>query len=204
MVRSPHAAWAASEHQIAHPVVATSAPPVNYFDMEERKTMKHRILIAYASRCGSTGEVAQAMAEVLTAQGHAADVQVVKKVQDLTPYSAVIVGSAIRMGKWLPEAVEFITRHQARLSQLPTAFFTVHMLNVEDNPESQAARAAYVAPVHQVLTPSAEAFFAGKIELARMSLFDRLMSKAMKANDQDLRDWNKIRTWAEGLYPMPA
>jgi menaquinone-dependent protoporphyrinogen oxidase len=173
-------------------------------EMEERRTMKDRILIAYASRCGSTGEVAQAMAEVLAAQGHAVDVQLAKKVQDLAPYSAVIVGSAIRMGKWLPEAAEFVTRHQARLSQLPTAFFTVHMLNLDDKPECRAAREAYIAPVRKVLTPSAEAFFAGKIELARMSLFDRLMSKAMKANDQDLRDWNKIRSWAEGLYPMPG
>jgi menaquinone-dependent protoporphyrinogen IX oxidase len=162
MVRSPHDAWAASEHQTAYPAAVTNAPPVNDFEMDERKTMKDRILIVYASRCESTGEVAPVMAEVLVAQGHAAEVQLAKQVQDLTPYSAVIVGSAIRMGKWLPEAVEFVTHHQARLSQLPTAFFTVHMLNVEDNPESQAAREAYIAPVRQVLIPSAEAFFAGK------------------------------------------
>jgi menaquinone-dependent protoporphyrinogen IX oxidase len=75
------------------------------------------------------------------------------------------------------------------------------MLNVDDSPESQAARAAYVAPVRQLVTPSAEAFFAGKIELARMSFFDRLISNAMKTKDEDLRDWAKIRAWAEGLVP---
>jgi menaquinone-dependent protoporphyrinogen oxidase len=124
----------------------------------------------------------------------------VASVTDLSGYRAVVIGSAIRMGKWLPAALEFATRHQARLAQMPTAAFTVHMLNADDTPESQAARAAYVAPLHQVITPSSEAFFTGKIELARMSLFDRLISRAMKATDQDLRDWDKIRGWADTLH----
>ena len=163
--------------------------------------MNNGILIAYATKCGSTGEVAQVIAKSLGEKGATVDVRPVKSVTSLDGYQAVVIGSAIRMGKWLPEAVAFVRQHQSRLGQIPTAFFTVHMLNVADDPKSQAAREAYVAPVHQLLTPSAEAFFAGKIELARMNLFDRLISKAMKAADQDLRDWNKIRTWAEGYYP---
>ena len=54
----------------------------------------------------ATGEVARALAEAFAARGRMADVQLVKHVKDISPYSAVIVGSAIRMGHWLPEAVE--------------------------------------------------------------------------------------------------
>ncbi len=161
--------------------------------------MDSRILIAYASKCGSTGEVAQAIGQSLCDKGALVDVRPVKAVTSVDGYRAILVGSAIRMGQWLPEAVDFLKKNQARLSQMPTAFFTVHMHNVDDSSESQTARATYVAPVRQLVTPSAEAFFAGKIELARMSFFDRLITQAIKSKDEDLRDWPKIRAWAQGL-----
>ncbi len=161
--------------------------------------MDNKILIVYASKCGSTGEVAQAIGQSLCDKGATVDVRPVKTVTSVDGYRAVVVGSAIRMGQWLPEAVEFLKKNQARLSRIPTAFFTVHIQNVDDSPESQAARAAYAAPVRQLVTPSAEAFFAGKIELARMSFFDRLISQAIKAQDRDLRDWDKIRGWGQSI-----
>ena len=177
----------------------TPNPKTIQTDCGGHSKMDSKILIVYASKCGSTGEVAQAIGQSLCDQGASVDVRPVKAMTSVEGYRAVLVGSAIRMGQWLPEAVDFLKKNQARLSQMPTAFFTVHMQNVDDRPESQAARAAYVAPVRQLVTPSAEAFFAGKIELARMSFFDRLLSQAMKAKDEDLRDWAKIRAWAQGL-----
>jgi menaquinone-dependent protoporphyrinogen IX oxidase len=54
------------------------------------------------------------------------------------------------------------------------------------------------------VTPKTETFFAGKLEYAKLSLFENLISKAMKAQEQDLRDWAKIRAWAEGMYPTLA
>ncbi len=178
----------------------TPDPQLMQTDLGGNSKME-KILIAYASKCGSTGEVAQAIGQSLCAQGAAVEVRPVKGVTSLDGYSAVILGSAIRMGRWLPEALDFLKRNQARLSQMPTAFFTVHMQNVDDSPASQAARAAYVAPVHELVTPTVEAFFAGKIDLARLSLVDRLLSQAMQAHDQDLRDWARIRAWADKLSP---
>lgn len=183
-------------------VVTTRTPEIEDIQTscKGESTMKDTILITYATKCGSTAEIARAIGERLCEKGMFAEVRPVKSVSNLNGYRAVVIGSAIRMGKWLPDALEFATQHQARLSQMPTAAFTVHMLNTDDTPESQAARAGYVAPLHQVMTPGAEAFFAGKIELARMSLFDRLISKTMKATDQDLRDWDQIRGWADTLH----
>jgi menaquinone-dependent protoporphyrinogen oxidase len=158
-----------------------------------------KILVAYASKCGSTAEVAEALAKTLSEKGARVDVHPVKHVGDIGGYSAVVLGSAIRMGAWLPEAVDFVKKNQAPLSQMPTAFFTVHMLNRDDSAESRKNREAYVAPVHALVTPDAEAFFAGKIELARLSFLDRLISNLMKAKDEDARDWNAIGGWAHSL-----
>ncbi len=175
---------------------ATITPSVDFFETEETKMKNNRVLIAYASKAGSTGEVAQAMAKTLTAQGHAVDVHLVKTVKDLSPYSAVIVGSAIRTGQWLPEAVNFVRDHQATLQQLSTAFFTVCLTLHEDTEENRRKVAAYTDPVRAILQPNHEAFFAGKMDYSRLSLFDRLMANMVKAPEGDWRNWDEIRSWA--------
>ena len=85
----------------------------------------------------------------------------VKQFKSLDGYDGVILGSAIRMGSWLPEAKTFVEQHQAELNTIPTAIFTVHLLNLDDSPESQAARATYVAPVCEHFIPVAEVFSLG-------------------------------------------
>lgn len=161
-----------------------------------------KVLVAYASICGSTGEVAQAIAQTMCQRGMTVDVRRVDEVGDVASYDMFVVGSAIRMGSWLGEAKRFVETNVATLRAAPTAFFTVHMLNLDDSAESQAARAAYVAPVHAIMQPQAEAFFAGKLDLDRMSFVDRMISKMMKAKNEDKRDWAAIETWAGELLPL--
>ena len=164
----------------------------------------NKVLVAYASKCGSTGEVAQAIAQELCAQGMTVDVRRVGEVKDVSGYDAFVVGSAIRMGSWLGEAKQFVEANAAVLQSAPTAFFTVHMLNTDDNEESKTNRAAYVAPIHAIVQPDSEAFFAGKIELSKLSFLDRMLSKMMGAQDEDKRDWDAVRQWADQLTPQFA
>ncbi len=112
--------------------------------------MNKRILITYATRAGSTVEVAAAIGESLAQRGFAVEVIPVKENPNLANYQAVILGSAIRMGNWLPEAVEFVKKNQAHLSQMPTAFFTCHRLNTGDDETSRKAREAYTTLVRQI------------------------------------------------------
>ena len=70
--------------------------------------MSRRTLVAYASRAGSTAEVAEAIGRTLAEDGAQVDVRLVKEVADLSPYRAVVAGSAIQGGKWLPEAMQFV------------------------------------------------------------------------------------------------
>mgnify|MGYP000427087161 CR=1 FL=1 len=56
----------------------------------------------------SDAEVAQAIAQEIAAQGRAADVRRVEDDPDSSAYGAVVVGSAVRFGKWLPKATKFV------------------------------------------------------------------------------------------------
>ena len=107
-------------------------------------------------------EVAEAIGKTIAQSGVAVDVNPIKEASVIAGYDAIILGSAVRMGQWLPEAVDFIKRHRNTLSQLPTAIFSVHIMNMGDSTESIAARQAYTAPIQEMITPRAEAFFPGR------------------------------------------
>lgn len=172
-----------------------------------RKSMNSKILIAYATRAGSTAGVAQAIADVFCENGTAVDVRPIKDVTNVNEYQTVILGSAIRYGQWLPEAVQFVEQNQAALNAKPTAFFAVHLMNLGEDEASRKARLAYLDAARKLVAPQAEAFFAGVGDLSKMSFLERLMSKSLKSPEGDLRDWQAIRGWAESLHKngfMPA
>ncbi|MBP7961036.1 MAG: flavodoxin domain-containing protein [Caldilineaceae bacterium] len=154
-----------------------------------------RILIAYATKAGSTAEVAVALGESLSAQGYTVDVKPVKESPTLAGYTAVILGSAIRMGRWLPEAVKFVEANQTVLNGMPVALFTVHMLNTGDDETSLTARYAYLNPVRALLPGAEEVYFTGRMDFSRLSFVDRLIAKMVKSVESDQRDWEAIRAW---------
>ncbi|MCX7789472.1 MAG: flavodoxin domain-containing protein, partial [Chloroflexaceae bacterium] len=178
-------------------VAATRTPALEYPEivLEGATAMNQRILVAYATRAGSTAEIAVAIAETLAARGYAVDVKPVKEKPKLDGYSAVVLGSAIRMGSWLPEAVNFAKANQAALNRLPVALFTVHMLNTGDDEASRAARTAYLNAVRPLLQDAEAVYFEGKMDFSRLSFLDRAIAKTVKAVEADHRDWGKIRGW---------
>ncbi len=158
-----------------------------------------RILLAYATRCGSTREVAQAVLQDLKARGYAVDLCAADKAPSLAPYQAVVLGSAVRFGRWLPEAVDFVRGHQAELKRVPTFFFAVHLMNTGADETSRKARLAYLDPVRALVRPRAEAYFAGKMDVASLTFGARMMARMMKARNEDRRDWPAIHVWAKTL-----
>jgi menaquinone-dependent protoporphyrinogen oxidase len=163
--------------------------------------MTGKVLVIYATRAGSTAEVAQAIGEVLRSKGENVDVAPVKEVKDLSPYRAVIVGSAIRMGSWLPEAVDFVTKNQAALNKMPTAFFVVSGYLRENTPEVRAKVSAFLDPVRAIMKPGKEGLFAGKMDYSKISFLDRTIAKMVKSVEGDWRKWDEIRTWAADAVP---
>lgn len=162
--------------------------------------MPQRLLIAYATRAGSTAEVAAALGHTLAARGFIVDVKPIKHHPVLSGCDAVLLGSAIRMGRWLPEAVAFVQANQAALNRLPVALFTVHALNRGDDLQSLTGRQAYLDTVRPLLQPLDEIYFAGKLDLSTLSLPDRLLARLVKAELGDFRDWNRISAWAQSVF----
>jgi menaquinone-dependent protoporphyrinogen oxidase len=169
----------------------------------EGDRMNNKILVTYASRYNSTGEVAQAIADQLTARGEIVDLIPVKKVERLEGYKAVVLGSAIRMGSWLPEAVSFVKGHQTELAKLKTAYFTVCLTLSEDNPQNRATATAYLDPVRAIYKADEEAYFGGKTDPKVMTFFDRTIMKMIKAQAGDFRKWDVIRSWGDQVV-MPS
>lgn len=189
-------------------VIALEArqPPVKFCQSgsEKDKKMKNRVLIAYASRCGSTGGVAESIGQIFSEAGAAVEVRPVKEVNDPSLYQSVIVGSAIRMGKWLPEAVEFIKTHQERLSQIPVAYFAVCMTMKDDTTENRQKALGYLDPVRKQFSrvnPVDIGLFAGAVDHKRLSFAYSLILKVMGTPEGDFRNWEAIRTWAAGVRP---
>ena len=161
--------------------------------------VKKKALVVYATRAGSTGEVAQVISERLCAMGFDAEVQPVGSVSLISGYQAVVLGSAVRYGAWLPEMTRFIELQHSALSQLPVAIFTLHMQALGDDAASQTARAGYTKAVRAAVNPRDEVFFAGKVDPLTLSFFERMAVKLVKSPIGDKRDWDRIRRWADGL-----
>lgn len=163
-----------------------------------------KILVAYASRAGSTAGVAEAIGKSLMESGLQVDVRPMQDVTDLTPYTAVVAGSAIQGGQWLPAAMKFMHMHRAALSQKPFATFTVCMTMAIQNEHYRQGVNAWLEPVRTIVRPVSEGFFAGALDISKVpSLADRLKFRVSVAlgvwSEGDHRDWDAIRAWATAL-----
>jgi menaquinone-dependent protoporphyrinogen oxidase len=161
--------------------------------------MTARILVAYASRKGSTAEIAQAIGKELVSAGHTVDVIEMKTVTTVEGYTAVIIGAPVYMGKVEKDVPGFVTKHCDHLSSIPVAAFAVGIAPV----------APHIEPVEKVLEdltkavspiqPVAATVFAGKLDPDKMSFIERQMTSLMKVRTGDFRDWNAIAAWAKGF-----
>jgi len=167
--------------------------------------MPHKILVTYASRTGSTLGVAEAIGKTLAESGAQVDVLPMQAVHDLSPYKAVVAGSAIQNKQWLPEAVQFIQANRVALSAKPFAAFLVCMtLAMKHADQYRGFVSDFLAPVRQVVNPVSEGFFAGVLDIKKVpSAGDRFKFRLSVLfgvwKEGDHRDWNAIQTWAAGL-----
>lgn len=164
--------------------------------------MSANLLIAYASIQGSTAGVADAIADELRAGGATVTVEEIRHVKRLDGYDGVIVGSAIRAGNWLPGAKKFVTRHQAALSNMPLAYFTVCLTLEKDTEENRKIVAAYLDPIRLIVEPDSVGLFAGVMDYEKLSWPVRQIIKSMKSPQGDFRNWDAIRAWARDLRPI--
>ena len=168
----------------------------------EDKSVSPRILVAYATRAGSTAEVADAIGKNLAQKGAMVDVQHLKNVQTLNGYQAVVLGSAIRRGAILPELTAFVKTYKDELGKIPTAYFIVCMIAREDTEKNRKTADSYIDPLRAEVVPVDAGIFAGKLDYSKLSFIETIIIKYIIGTpEDDLRDWQKINDWAENLSP---
>jgi menaquinone-dependent protoporphyrinogen oxidase len=154
------------------------------------------ILLAYASRFGSTQEVAEAIASVLRQTELDVDLQPMQEVKSLDRYTGVVLGAAIYNARWNADAHQFLLQYQDALSQLPVAIFTLGPLSPSDAAKRNSRRQLDgELTKYPWLKPVAVEIFAGKYDPSKpgMGFFDRFLPA------RDIRNWDAIRAWAKVL-----
>lgn len=163
--------------------------------------MAVQVLVAYASKHGATAEIAEKIGEELHTAGLPTDVLTVDRVDDLTLYKAIVLGSAVYVGQWRKEAATFIEVNEKLLVERPVWLFSsgptgkgdpTELMNGWRFPEAQQ-------PIANRIQPRDIAFFHGALDTKKLSLPERLLVKGVKAPIGDYRDWGVISSWAAGI-----
>jgi len=164
-----------------------------------------KILIMYATRSGSTCEIARFIGKELTALGAQVDVLPICEVADIAPYGTVIVGGPLYRFGWHPEGAQFVQANKSMLKHKPTAIFITglgltktsecdrfsfpvfldpKMAKEPINParltwiENLSTCSRYLGPVLasiMEIKPLSLAFLAGKLDLKTLNLPEKLI-----------------------------
>jgi menaquinone-dependent protoporphyrinogen oxidase len=155
------------------------------------------VLVAYASKHGSTAGIAEAIAAVLVDHEVKAEAKIVNTVDDLGPYEAVVLGSAVYAGSWMKDAVSFAERHGDALARMPVWLFSSGPLGEEV--KDAEAQPRQLPELRRTIGPRDHRVFFGALNISVLGFADRMIAKAVKAPPGDFRDWDAIRAWAEGI-----
>ena len=166
------------------------------------------ILVTYASRHGSTGEIASRIAARLNAAGMTVEVQPMKHITTLSHYDVFVIGSALYFGSWMKEAVAFARQHQSEISARPVWLFSSGPLGTETvDTEGHDIRESTVpkelAELTEVLKPREHVVFPGALDSHNFGVTERMI-RALPGGKKllvegDFRDWEEIDAWAEQI-----
>jgi len=157
-----------------------------------------KVLIAYATKTGSTGEVAAEVGKVLSGKGFTVEVKVLDQVQSLGGYDAIVVGAPVNGMHWRPDALEFIKRNREIMQKLSVAYFLLSVALTGQGTFFKKRVLGLFGPAIAEVEPIKTGFFPG-VMAADPPFILRLVFGLKKGAPKDGRDWDAIRKWAEEL-----
>lgn len=163
--------------------------------------MDRKALVAYGSKRGSTAEIAARIGETLRQKGWQADVLDAGTVNDLSPYSKIILGSSIYIGMWHKGAATFLKKNTEALEKLPVWLF-ISGPTGQGSPMEQMGGRLYPKSLQAlILGLNVKAFtcFSGKLVPEKLNSLERWIVRKVKSPEGDFRNWRDIELWAEKI-----
>ncbi|SDB79848.1 menaquinone-dependent protoporphyrinogen oxidase [Raineyella antarctica] len=160
-----------------------------------------RMLVAFATKGGTTQTIAERIGARLTEAGHQVTVVAVQDNPDPAAYEAVVVGSGVLNGSVYPAGGEWVIARQGHLLGRPVGVFAVCLSALSEDPEARAAALAYPDQLAAVLPepPFASIVFPGTYDPGSRTWWERIVARLNNAPKGDFRDWDKVDAWAREL-----
>jgi menaquinone-dependent protoporphyrinogen IX oxidase len=198
-------------------------------EIKKGENLMKPVLVTYVTMSGSTVDVASTVADEIAKQGLSVEIHPLAKVNDLSEYSAIVLGAPMAMG-WHHTAIKFLEKNRQVLQHIPLAIFAMAVsltwmgeTEVGGVPVSVDAKLGrplqkpgrpsfkeratslnhYAAPILKAAAPARPislAFFGGQMDYKRLKLPALLFVRLIiQAPECDLRNWDLIRSWTRDL-----
>jgi menaquinone-dependent protoporphyrinogen oxidase len=155
------------------------------------------VLVAYASKRGSTAEIAGFIADTLRDAGLSVDCVEAANVEDVRPYDGVILGSAVYIKRWQGDARRFLRRNAEALAERPFWVFSSGPVGDPDEHEDPSwLEPAKTIAQAEHLGARGHVVFGGRVPAEPRGFVERAMVKNTPPEYRDRRDWDEIRGWA--------
>ena len=155
-----------------------------------------KVLVCAATKYGATGEIAQAVADVLAGKGLEVSAVPPGQAGAIEEFDAVVLGSAVYMGQWMKPARELAERSAAVLATRPVWLFSSGPVG---EPPKPADNPVDVTTILHATKARDHRIFTGKLVKKHLSFPDRAMASAIRAAEGDFRNWAEISEWATGI-----
>ena len=160
-----------------------------------------QVLVAYASKYGATAEIAERIGQVLRQAGLGVEVLPAERVGSLQAYRAVVLGSAVYIGRWRKQAATFLKANEQALAERP-----VWLLSSGPTGKGDPVELTHgwrfptgLQPVADRIKPRDIALFHGSANAEKLNFLEKFMLKQVKAPAGDFRDWAAITAWATAI-----
>jgi menaquinone-dependent protoporphyrinogen oxidase len=156
-----------------------------------------KALVAVASRHNATRDIAEVIADELQTSGLEVDLRAADTVLGINGYEAVVLGSGVYMGRWLPAARHFVEVQGQALRTIPVWLFSSGPLGAEDpKPHGDPVD---IPELLEATRAREHKVFAGSLDKRSLGLAERVMAKAVHAPEGDFRDLGAVIEWARSI-----
>lgn len=157
------------------------------------------VLVAYASKRGSTAEIAETIAATLRREGLGVCLEKVEDVQSLDPYDAVVIGSAVYMKRWRGDARHFLKKHRKALRQKPFWVFSSGPVGDPSYDNPDWVEPPKIAEKVEEFGGRGHVIFGGCLPAEPRGFVEKAMVEGTPKELRDRRDWGEIRAWAKAI-----